>query len=1197
MQNPETAEAAAGELWQRAVGDPHRVDVRALRSALEAFAHHLPADLSGLPTELREAVAGSIDGPDPQRLLVAALQLYRDDASPTLHHPGLSLALLRVAASFAPPGEARAPFLTWLSKALFSGFLRTREPAVLDESISAAREALALSRAGDVEIGARLTALTMGLTALLLTRPPSGEALDELLYEAADAAQRAVELTPHDPRLRILRLCGWADIWLLSYKLRGDDHGLRFAHGLIRQALLQPTADTEALQFRATMARNVDRHSERLTALGLTPLSAITPATPAGEDVPMLDDPAKLARYLRAKNLVHRARNGKPELLQEAAELVRALIAEQLPGHRYRPRSLLLLSAVARTRFDHTHDIDELNRAVDAAEEAVKLAAWTSVDHGQALQEAGAHLIVRYECAHDATDLERGVQRLEQAVEASTADDPPLDRAHRIRLFAIALDLRYRHHNRLDDLQAAIASSRQVLALFANHAPNAASASQVSAELSRYLISRYLILLDPADLDEAVRVAAGDPWALADALSIRYHRAGKRPEDLDEAISAARRALDGRDADSGVDACAVRRSLSALLETRFFAVLRPRSQALPHVPTRHKTPWTGLVDIVEAADLAKRAARECPEDSPHYVPLLFRLASVQLIRYELMRLSPFRFRYLKRARALLVCIAQGPTTTASQQWKALVMLGRSCALRADWTGATDHFAKALALLQVISPREASRVEREHGLRQAEGLAAMAAECALRAGRPRLAAELAESGRAFLWSQELDEPAAVERLRAQAPELADSYELLRNTMDFDGNPDSPGSDRRGPLGWLSVSGPVQPRETASRLSEVLNRIRTLDGFADFALPPAGRHPLHPGVAGPVVLLNISEYGSHALILMPDGTIPAVEFPHVSPQMVNEQSRKYHTALAVVQSPTATMSDQQHAETEISAVFAWLWRAVVGPVLDRVCTTRSASGAAYPRVWWAPGGALSRLPLHAAGDGQQRALDRVCSSYVPSLSALRRAAASPGGPLPDPRVLVVAMEQTPGEAPLPAAGREGETLKARFGSSPLSGPDATRDEVRAQLQRCEVAHLACHGSYDSRRPAMSGLLLHDHQDGPLTVLDVARLHAPAGRLAYLSACTTSAPGEVMAEEAVHLAAAFQMAGFVHVISTFQPVADDISGQVCTGVYDALSGRPGGFDPSYAAQALHLKVRQLAAEYPRTPSLWSAYLHTGP
>ena len=97
----------------------------------------------------------------------------------------------------------------------------------------------------------------------------------------------------------------------------------------------------------------------------------------------------------------------------------------------------------------------------------------------------------------------------------------------------------------------------------------------------------------------------------------------------------------------------------------------------------------------------------------------------------------------------------------------------------------------------------------------------------------------------------------------------------------------------------------------------------------------------------------------------------------------------------------------------------------------------------------------------------------------------------------------------------------------------------------LPGCAIAHFACHGYTDPADPSQSRLLLHDHRRDPLTVAALAPLALDHAHLAYLSACSTARATDTrLLDEAIHLATAFQLAGFPHVIGTLWEINDAIA-----------------------------------------------------
>jgi CHAT domain-containing protein len=296
----------------------------------------------------------------------------------------------------------------------------------------------------------------------------------------------------------------------------------------------------------------------------------------------------------------------------------------------------------------------------------------------------------------------------------------------------------------------------------------------------------------------------------------------------------------------------------------------------------------------------------------------------------------------------------------------------------------------------------------------------------------------------------------------------------------------------------------------------------------------------------------------------------------------------------------------------AVLEWLWDVVAGPVLDRLgFSGPSPDDGSWPRVWWCTSGLLSFVPIHAAGHHHTRddpvpatVIDRVISSYTPTIRALAHARRS--GPQDrshrstagtgDRSVVVVAMPHTPQATDLPGALAEATLLKQRFPYqvTVLTGPqDATHQTVLGALPGARWAHFACHGSSDLTNPSASHLLLNDHQQQPLTVVDVSRQRLQHAGLAFLSACSTARPGR-LTDEAIHLASAFQLAGYRHVIATLWPIDDLDAVTLADDVYRQLPGPAHAtFD---AAAALHNATRRLRERSTPTPSIWASHIHTG-
>ena len=198
----------------------------------------------------------------------------------------------------------------------------------------------------------------------------------------------------------------------------------------------------------------------------------------------------------------------------------------------------------------------------------------------------------------------------------------------------------------------------------------------------------------------------------------------------------------------------------------------------------------------------------------------------------------------------------------------------------------------------------------------------------------------------------------------------------------------------------------------------------------------------------------------------------------------------------------------------------------------------------------------------------------------------------------KTLVVGISHIPKTVPLPGLAVEIKSIKRLIpGSLVLSEKEATRDAVLQALPFSNLTHFSCHAKSEWSDPSRSRLLLHDDSSGPLTVRDISRLQLGDAQLAFLSACSTAQAGPAFADEAAHITAAFQIAGFQQVIGTLWEVADLVAVWLTELVYEQLTD-DGTVPPALdrAAYALPHAVRQLRKSYSGEPRYWAGFVHVG-
>ena len=527
--------------------------------------------------------------------------------------------------------------------------------------------------------------------------------------------------------------------------------------------------------------------------------------------------------------------------------------------------------------------------------------------------------------------------------------------------------------------------------------------------------------------------------------------------------------------------------------------------------------------------------------------------------------------------------------------------------------AADLLETAVRLVPQAASRQLHRADQQHALSRFSNLPSEACEAVLTVGGPGAAARalgLLELGRAVVQGQALDSRSDILALHVVRPDLASEFLRLCALLD---NPDDSAPASLLPTTASPATATARAADrirAGAEFAELVDSIRRMDGFESFLLPPAPEDLSRHADRGPVIVFNIGHSRSDALVITTAG-ISQVPLPGLVTDVILEKTRAWEEALQKTFLRTVGTVPRTNAEDSLSEILEWLWDAAAEPVLRHLgCLAPPAAGQQVPHVWWVPGGLLSMLPLHAAGRHRAGAgdtvLDRVISSYTPTVRALAYARERARS-TPPSRTLIVAMPSTPGLAPLPNVRAEATTLAGMLPSPTLLIEEAdastertpTRDAVISGLADAGIAHFSCHAASHPDDPSRSQIYLHDHRENPFTVATVIPVHLQHAQLAFLSACQT-ARSEVMRliDEGLHLASAFQLAGFPHVIGTLWPVYDTIATDIAVTFYTRLHTEPGILNVNTSAQALREAVCQQRSKlgHAAYPSLWAAYAHVG-
>ena len=1123
----------AARLWeaaQPADGDTQAVsvDVIAVLAYLHLARHEAPhheQDQDELPTAL--SLFGVLADRAPERVPDHVWSLLADTWS-------------------EPSDDAER--LTATGSAAFADYQRTWRPEVLDEAVTAFRDAVAVAPAGHRNLASYLS--NMG-TALRARFGLTGNAAD--LDAAIDAARQAVATAlPDDPDLAAY-LSNLASTLLAQFNRAGDSADLDAAIDAARQAVaVTPPGHPDLAAMLLNLASPLLARFE--LAEDSADLDAAIDAVRQGAAITPPGHPDLGSYYSDLGKSLHLRfeLTGDAADLDAAIDAARQAVAVTPPGHPGLPGYLSNLGTSLRRRFERTGDDADLDAAIDAARQAI---AVTSPGHpglATALSILGACLHTRFERTGDGADLDAAIDAGRQAVAITPPGHPGL--ATMLSSLTNALFHRFERAGNAADLDAAINAARQAVAITPPGHP----------ALAGYLTN------------------------LGNPLRSRFERTGDAA-DLDAAIDAAGQAV--------TVAPPGHPDLAGYLSNLGISLLARFGRA------RHGA------DLDAAIEAARQAVAVTPPGHPNLAGYLSNLGTALLARFERTGNNADRdavIGYWQQA-------SQVPTGTPGLRLAA----ARSWADAAAYAGriheAADGYQVAVGLLPAVAWHGLGRATREEQLAQWAGLTADAAGCAILDSRPELAVELLEQGRSVLWTQALNLRSDLTRLAGTAPELADRLDAVRAVLDSPlpaatptlsqpaGDSAPPADRARDQHHAVDVR-----RHAAREWDDILAQVRTIAGFEHFlaAIP----YPELAAVAvnGPVVIVNVSRYGGHALIVAADTEhVRVVNLPSLSLDAAADCTNGMLQALAGAADPRRTFQDREKDRRAILTVLDWLWDVIAEPVLTALGRTSTPeSDSPWPRVWWCATGPLTLLPLHAAGHHPQLrtaasnsidcVLDRVISSYTPTLNALARAR-QPAAPALV-RQLTVGMPTTPGLPPLPAVRGELKVLARYFppgeANHQLVESRATRAAALTAIADHSWVHLACHAGQEQADPDRSGFALWD---ATLTIADLAGQPTQGRSLAFLSACQTATGSVRQLDEAIHLAAAMQFLGYRHVIATMWTIADSPAPFIADAVYTTLthSGKP---DPGRTAEALDQALRSLRQLDPTNPLLWAPYIHLG-
>ncbi|KAL2785014.1 CHAT domain-containing protein [Aspergillus keveii] len=962
---------------------------------------------------------------------------------------------------------------------------------------------------------------------------------------------------------------------------------------------------------------------------------------------------------------------GRTDLLEEAIDRARIYAVQQSLDAICRSSSFRAgLGTLLLIRYEHQRKKKDLADALSNLSEAIasQVDGENDREYPKRLFVHSMALFDQYQTSGDVEILDKAVQAGNLAVGANEdnvqygydRDDPLLgcddendfdydvDWLWKQYLLAQMLLTRYEHTQDMDDIHEAISKARKANARARGNAGGgdgdvaillarvllerySRTRSEVDRDYVEFLVSRIFDESDTAQLGET----ANERWGgqpdryrkqlqLADARALLYKSKGDKGL-LEKAIVEAEDVA--CNAEGEVKAAALH-TLAALQMSR---VSYQGTLSLQDMVrgVRLDDIYRDLAShalVRNAALDACKAGLYTPGTSPNLAGRLLTLGSILQNRYLWGKNS--------RDRDLSICFFQAAFrhqhSNAFHRLRAgrLAMRALQERRRPNWKYDAARIASdAVALLPIVCNRFLSREDQQDMLTHAAGLAADACSLSLSLGDVKTALLQVEIGRGVVlrhWADNRDDLSALE---AADPELVKEYLELRDIAYGANRP-----EREIPA-WFEIfrrSGFETWRDRAAARAVLetscLPNIRQYAGYERFQLDPTVDELREVAKEGPVVIVNVTEIRSDAIIVTEADIIP-LELLEMRPSSCPKQIQESMGDLRAVGDsfePVDRRVGRRRKDVEGTAdadFLAWLWRTCVCHVLGCLDERSTLKENELRRIWWIGSGVASSFPFHAAGHHENGSLDNTLSrcipSYTPTINLLRHSRTRKVARTdPDPNgeantlVVVVTMPTTPGERPLDGVAKEAlaienvaKAVPTGYTVTTLQGPST--DQVLSHLKDAHIAHFACHGSSDGADPANSFLLLEKQADSGARMLDRLTVSKIAnekslGRawIAYLSACSTAeVKASRFADEGIHLASAFQVVGFSHIIGSLWSANDQACVLAARFFYESLTSRSISGDPNRTvAEAWREAVLRLRSVPKIRTRDWAPFIHLG-
>ncbi len=840
--------------------------------------------------------------------------------------------------------ERRPRYLRDLALSLQRTYEAKGQVEDLKGAIDRIREALACLSGGNVSSDEGETCISLGYLGLFLEARFRWTRERPDIDEAIQCQYQAMVL---DPTHRGFCLDNLSTHWYALYSMTEDRSDLEQALGFSREAL---------------ELCSVDDNSSRLPVIK-----------------------SHMAAHLDARFRC----SGRAEDLEEALKIRRGLVArtEGKIGHRVDVGDLVQSLDLQRRR-----DPGQLS----VCDEGIKqhrdsVLPILGPDHLDFLEQLAISILHRFQRSREPEDLEEAITYLREL----TALIPrgPIRHANHLSHLAGALRSRFFVFGRIEDIDDAIDSAQEAVAIVRSQASHIRDHLIVCLSvLASCLDARCIYEEAIAIWREVVSLSPPTIWTalcnLASSILSRQLKLGE-PDGIEEAIVLLRKSLtlipaEHPDRLRSLDALALAAVMRCLLGGGI----------------------ENQEDVLEICHENVAAYERFPLDKDCYFAIRT-LAKAYWIKGD----YDEAVTHFERAVNLRYATPHSRFQTATQ-WAGITMqAGHSSSLRAHM--------KALELLdRCLTSTPTIDLQHQFLTENASTLATNAASRAIESGELEIAVQALEQGRALLWSRMRGYRHPIEKLHGLNAGLAEEFKEVCQQLEhlnvssqhnvLGMPPILVSTTPHTPLGLDFDAKVTNNRQLLDDYERIISEIRQIDGFSSFLQATPFSTLQTAASEGPVILVNINEHRSDAMILRATETPLLVPLPENLSAVVDKLATWLIVVDHINRNEERKGVARQPKHIDLSNILQILWNTVCQPIALALQEMRHPEGS---RFWWCPIGRLCALPLHAAGIYDNKGVliegfpNLYVSSYTPTLSSLiaSRETAVKGGS--GPRLLAV------------------------------------------------------------------------------------------------------------------------------------------------------------------------------------------------